>query len=146
MSLCYGRYGPVSLVESRKPAVTRPLVHRLRSVAPHGLSMDYRRGRRLVGTGLSAPVRRLRIPGRRRRDHAGVPQQHRRTRQFADLVATAIANTQARDELRRLADEQAALRRVATLVARAAASSEIFSVVTEEVGRWDGSLARISRP
>ena len=36
---------------------------------------------------------------------------------FTELVGTAIANAQARTELRRYADEQAALRRVATLVA-----------------------------
>jgi GAF domain-containing protein len=38
------------------------------------------------------------------------------------------------DELARLAREQAALRRVATLPARAAPSSELFSAVTEEAG------------
>ena len=36
---------------------------------------------------------------------------------FTELVATAIADAQARAELRGFADEQAALRRVATLVA-----------------------------
>ena len=36
---------------------------------------------------------------------------------FTELVATAIANTDSRAELARLAEEQAALRRVATLVA-----------------------------
>jgi signal transduction histidine kinase len=40
-----------------------------------------------------------------------------------------------RDDLRRLADEQAALRRVATLVARRVAPSELFGVVAAEVGR-----------
>jgi hypothetical protein len=35
-------------------------------------------------------------------------------------VATAIANSDARTEIERLAQEQAALRRVATLVARGA--------------------------
>jgi signal transduction histidine kinase len=54
---------------------------------------------------------------------------------FAELVATAIANTQAREELRTLADEQAALRRVATLVAEAAAPLAVFAAVAEEVGR-----------
>src|SRR3954465_8062149 len=39
---------------------------------------------------------------------------------FTDLVATAIANSQAHDQLTRLAEEQAALRRVATLVAQGA--------------------------
>jgi signal transduction histidine kinase len=39
------------------------------------------------------------------------------------------------DALNRLTEEQAALRRVATLVARAAPSDELFAAVTEEVGR-----------
>jgi signal transduction histidine kinase len=54
---------------------------------------------------------------------------------FTELVATAIANAQARQELRGFAEEQAALRRVATLVARAAAPEEVFAAVTSEVGR-----------
>ena len=54
---------------------------------------------------------------------------------FTELVATAIANIEARAEVERLADEQAALRRVATLVARGAASPEIFASVSAEVDR-----------
>jgi signal transduction histidine kinase/ketosteroid isomerase-like protein len=54
---------------------------------------------------------------------------------FTELVATAIANTEARTQVERLADEQAALRRVATLVARGAAPEEVFAAVTEEVAR-----------
>jgi GAF domain-containing protein len=54
---------------------------------------------------------------------------------FTELVATAIANAQAREELRRVADEQAALRRVATLVAAAAPPAQVFASVAEEVGR-----------
>jgi signal transduction histidine kinase len=54
---------------------------------------------------------------------------------FAELVATAIANAQARLELRGFAEEQAALRRVATLVARAAPPEEVFAAVTAEAGR-----------
>ena len=53
---------------------------------------------------------------------------------FVELVGTAIANSQARDGVRLLADEQAALRRVATLVARDAPSSEVFDAVATEVG------------
>jgi hypothetical protein len=41
--------------------------------------------------------------------------------EFTELVATAISNLQARSEVKRLAEEQAALRRVATLVAEGAA-------------------------
>jgi GAF domain-containing protein len=54
---------------------------------------------------------------------------------FTELVATAIANAESRAGLARLAEEQAALRRVATLVARGVAPEEVFAAVTEEVGR-----------
>jgi GAF domain-containing protein len=54
---------------------------------------------------------------------------------FTELVGTALANAQARLELRGFAEEQAALRRVATLVARAAPPEEVFAAVTDEVGR-----------
>jgi signal transduction histidine kinase len=54
---------------------------------------------------------------------------------FTELAAAAIANAQARVELRGFAEEQAALRRVAMLVARAAAAEEVFAAVTEEAGR-----------
>src|SRR6266851_8053014 len=52
---------------------------------------------------------------------------------FTDLVATAVANAQAHDELRRFGDEQAALRRVATLVATGASPEQVFRSVVEEV-------------
>ena len=45
-----------------------------------------------------------------------------RLARFTELVATAIANSQARDRLAQLAYEQSALRRVATMVARARAT------------------------
>ena len=54
---------------------------------------------------------------------------------FTELVATAISNAQARAEVHRLADEQAALRRVATLVAREAPAEEVFAAVAEEIAR-----------
>jgi signal transduction histidine kinase len=54
---------------------------------------------------------------------------------FTQLVATAISNAEARRELEQLAAEQAGLRRVATLVARAAPPAELFAAVTEEVGQ-----------
>jgi signal transduction histidine kinase len=54
---------------------------------------------------------------------------------FTELIATALANAQARLDMRRFADEQAALRRVATLVARAAPPELVFATVAEEVGR-----------
>src|SRR5215472_19025825 len=54
---------------------------------------------------------------------------------FTELAATAIANAQARVELRGFAEEQAALRRVATLVAVAAQPADVFAAITEEAGR-----------
>jgi signal transduction histidine kinase len=56
-----------------------------------------------------------------------------RLAQFTELVASAIANSQAHDELARLAEEQAALRRVATLVASGAPPAEVFEAVSTEV-------------
>jgi signal transduction histidine kinase len=53
---------------------------------------------------------------------------------FTELAATAISNTEAWSETRTLADEQAALRRVATLVARESPPTEIFAMVAEELG------------
>src|SRR5262249_34472254 len=55
--------------------------------------------------------------------------------QFSDLMATAIANADSRKDLSQLAQEQAALRRVATLAARQAAPAEIYAAVAEEVAR-----------
>jgi len=54
---------------------------------------------------------------------------------FTELLATAIANAESRAGLARLAQEQTALRRVATLVARGARPEELFAAVVEEVGR-----------
>jgi len=69
-----------------------------------------------------------------------------RMTEFTDLVATAVANAQnqaaleaSRDELSRLLAEQAALRRVATLVARGTDPGEVFSAVAEEVRRLLGA-------
>jgi signal transduction histidine kinase len=57
----------------------------------------------------------------------------------AETLATAIAAS--REELRHLADEQAALRRVATLVARGGPASEMFATVAREVGSVLGADA-----
>jgi signal transduction histidine kinase len=58
-----------------------------------------------------------------------------RAAEFTELVATAIANAQSRGALAELAEEQAALRRVATLVAGGAQPMDVFAAVTVEVGR-----------
>src|SRR5258706_13669556 len=56
-----------------------------------------------------------------------------RLAEFTELVATAIANSGSREELTQLAEEQAALRRVATLVAQGAPPAEGFDAVGAEV-------------
>jgi signal transduction histidine kinase len=53
---------------------------------------------------------------------------------FTELLAIAIANAESRAALAQLAEEQAALRRVATLVARGVPPEEVFAAVIEEVG------------
>jgi signal transduction histidine kinase len=58
---------------------------------------------------------------------------------FTELVATAIANAESRAGLTRLAEEQAALRRIATLVARGVPPEELFAAVTKELGRLVGA-------
>ena len=62
-----------------------------------------------------------------------------RLAEFTELVATAIANSQAHEQLEQLADEQAALRRVATLVAAGAPPAEVFEAVSAEVAALIGA-------
>jgi signal transduction histidine kinase len=62
---------------------------------------------------------------------------------FAELVSTAISAAQTRAELRVLADEQAALRRVAELVARGAVLDEVFAAVATEASKLLGDLAAV---
>jgi signal transduction histidine kinase len=54
---------------------------------------------------------------------------------FGQLVAAAISNTEARAQVGRLAEEQAALRRVATLVAGGASPTAVFDAVAAEAAR-----------
>jgi PAS domain S-box-containing protein len=61
------------------------------------------------------------------------PDTESRLGQFTELMATAIANAEARAEVERLAEEQAALRRVATLVAEGAAAATVFGAVAAEM-------------
>ena len=68
------------------------------------------------------------------------PDTEQRLERFAELLATAIANAESRDALAQVAEEQAALRRVAILVAQGVPPSEIFSAVSDEVGRLFSSV------
>jgi signal transduction histidine kinase len=82
------------------------------------------------------------------------PDTAARLERFAELVATAISKSEARDEVRALLAEQAALRRVATLVAEGGSAEDVFSAVTAEVSRllhvpvvtldrYEGSMATV---
>jgi signal transduction histidine kinase len=61
-----------------------------------------------------------------------------RLSEFTELIATAISNAQSREAVMRLVEEQAALRRVATLVAEAVPPAELFQAITREAGRLVG--------
>ena len=54
---------------------------------------------------------------------------------FSRLVSSAIASAQAREELRGLAEQQGALRRIATLVAQGAEPQAVFTAVAVEAAR-----------
>jgi signal transduction histidine kinase len=69
------------------------------------------------------------------RDSSLPPDTERRLVDFTELVATAVSSAQAQADVERLAEEQAALRRVATLVARGAPPEELFAAVTEEAAQ-----------
>ena len=76
---------------------------------------------------------RYRIDERARDDAAPKPKAS--LSPFTELVASSIANAESRAELAQLVEEQAALRRVATLVAHGVSPTEVFAAVTEEVGK-----------
>jgi signal transduction histidine kinase len=62
------------------------------------------------------------------------PDAEARLSSFTELVATAIANAESGARLALLAEEQAALRRIATLVARGTPPEPLFAAVAEEIG------------
>ena len=69
------------------------------------------------------------------------PGAEHRLGDFAALVAQAVVNLEARRHMAALADEQAALRRVATLVAAGRPKPDVLESVTREVGRLFGAQA-----
>jgi signal transduction histidine kinase len=74
------------------------------------------------------------------------PDTERRVTGFAELVSTALANATARAEVRRLADEQATIRRIATLVAQQAPLGDLCQAVTDELAALLGAEdVRVSR-
>jgi signal transduction histidine kinase len=69
-----------------------------------------------------------------------------RLRDFAEFTAVAVANAESRSRLRRLADSEASLRRVATLAAEGATPKQLLAAVADEAARiLDGSSVAIVR-
>ena len=69
-----------------------------------------------------------------------------RLEQFAELVTAALANSKAEQEIRQLAAEQTALRKVAELVARAVPQEEVFATVASEASHLlDGAAMTLTR-
>jgi signal transduction histidine kinase len=99
----------------------------------HHTAFPLRDGERPIGTlivpcGLSPST--LHILGKRI-----VPSLEALLGAAREREAIANALESSRDELRRIAEQQAALRRVATLVARAVSPQELFDAVAGEMGR-----------
>ncbi|HEY7076181.1 MAG TPA: PAS domain S-box protein [Solirubrobacteraceae bacterium] len=124
------------------------------SLIPPSLREDHRRGlRRYLETGEGAvldhplELSALRADGTefpvevaiRRLELPGPPL-------FTGYIRDVTDRRAAETALRRLADDQAALRRVATLVAAGAERDAVFAAVTEEVGRaLDAQMASLVR-
>jgi signal transduction histidine kinase len=112
--------------------------HRIDDYSQIGGTVGERAGALGIRTAVGCPIV---VGGRtwgamvvaRHGDESFPPETETRIARFSDLVATAIANTEARSEVQRLAEEQAALRRVATLVAEGVPPAALFSAVTQEV-------------
>src|SRR6185503_12397846 len=64
-------------------------------------------------------------------DRPPPPTTEERLASFTELLGSAIADAEARSEVARLAHEQAALRRAATLVAKEASLGDVFATVAE---------------
>jgi PAS domain S-box-containing protein len=116
-------------------------------IVPPALREAHRRGvKRYVSTGQSALVGHpVELPAMRA-DGSEFPVEIAITRpqlpgppQFTGYLRDVTDRKRAEHALRKLAEEQAALRRVATVVASEADPERVFGVVTEEVGRLLGA-------
>jgi signal transduction histidine kinase len=83
----------------------------------------------LWGVAIAAAAKPGRLP----------PGSELRLANLTELVGAAIADAQAQADLHRIADEQAALHRVAVLVASSADPDDVFPVVAREVGNLLGA-------
>jgi len=106
-------------------------VHGLRSIVATPVVVEARTwGAMIVGTFAEEPV---------------PPGTEDRLGQFAELMATAIANAEARAEIERLAEQEAALRRIATLIAQGAEPEHVFAAVTDETAATFHAITAVMR-
>jgi PAS domain S-box-containing protein len=102
--------------------------------------------RSAVGTPITVEDRLWGVMTAASADQPLPPDTEARLASFTELVATAIANAESRGAVARLAEQQTALRRVATLVAEGVPPAEVFSALGEEVnGLLDAHNSAIAR-
>ena len=128
-----GQNVSTSVFQHRRPA-------RIDHIQPDGSPLGRAAGELGMRSAVGAPIN---VSGRlwglvivASRQQAALPiDTEDRLVGFTELIATAIANAQARQELNLLLEEQAALGRVATAVARSEPPRTVFQCVAEEAGR-----------
>ncbi|MGZ4222707.1 MAG: GAF domain-containing protein [Solirubrobacteraceae bacterium] len=132
-----GRSVSSQVLETGRPVTSDPYAKMTGTIADAARSAGFRAG---VGAPIIVDGRvwgNVSVGGT---DRAPLPPDiERRLAQLTELVATAVSNAQGQQNLRRLAHEQTALRRIATLVARGADSQDVFAAVCEETGRLFGA-------
>jgi GAF domain-containing protein len=132
-----GRNLATLVFRTRRPVRIDDYTHATGTTADVGRDLGYRAG---IGAPITVGGRLWGVMSVGSIDEKALPADtETRLAGFTELMGTAIANAQARMELRGYADEQAALRRVATLVAGGATAEGVFAVVTAEIGRLLGT-------
>ena len=134
-----------SVLRDGRPAQDRRLLPAKGAIAHRAAEVGIRAARRLSDRGRWANVWGA-MSAATYEAGAFRPETEARMARFGDLVATAIANAEARAEVERLVDEQAALRRVATLVAREASERSVFDVVAQRGGAGLANGGRRAAP
>ena len=128
--IAIGGHNLVTLVvESGRPARVDDYHDASGSLVEHAREVGFRSG---LGVPITVAGRLWGMMAVLTAAEAPLPYGTQQLADFTELIATAVANTEARRELHMLANEQAALRRLATLVARAVAPAEIFTALSEE--------------
>jgi signal transduction histidine kinase len=132
------------ILETGKPARVESYADRPGEALGAAREMGWRSS---VGAPITVQGRRWGVLAVASKTERPLPRDtEQRLSEFAELFATAIANSEAHEQLAQLADEQAALRRVATLVAEGATPHHVFDAVRHEVARmFDAALSVLMR-